>query len=100
MTYSTNEPGSAHSRMDLPSALSDDLPELSLPSGILYARRGPAEQLWIDKQRFLAKKGYLLRPRYSPDWIPSWQATPDRVHMAEDSMSLPVMYESPPQTRF
>lgn len=30
------------------------------------------EQTWVEMQPFLLKRGYRLRPRYDPDWIPSW----------------------------
>ncbi|TFK92736.1 hypothetical protein K466DRAFT_659071 [Polyporus arcularius HHB13444] len=34
-----------------------------------------AEFFWRDHYRFLEEKGYRLRPRYSPDWKPSWLNT-------------------------
>ncbi len=34
-----------------------------------------AEFFWRDHYRFLEEKGYRLRPRYSPDWKPSWLST-------------------------
>ncbi|KIP07944.1 hypothetical protein PHLGIDRAFT_127367 [Phlebiopsis gigantea 11061_1 CR5-6] len=37
----------------------------------------PDEELWRDKFHFLAAQGYTLRPRYHPDWKPSWEADPD-----------------------
>ncbi|KAJ3481942.1 hypothetical protein NLI96_g7315 [Meripilus lineatus] len=33
----------------------------------------PHEFWWRDHQPWLAEKGYMLRPRYSPDWEPSWK---------------------------
>ncbi|KAJ7151667.1 kinase-like domain-containing protein [Mycena filopes] len=30
------------------------------------------EQFWIDHHLFLLSRGYQLRPRYHPDWIPPW----------------------------
>ncbi|KAJ6554572.1 kinase-like domain-containing protein [Mycena capillaripes] len=30
------------------------------------------EEFWVDMQPFLLAQGYQLRPRYHPDWIPSW----------------------------
>ncbi|CAK5263693.1 unnamed protein product [Mycena citricolor] len=41
------------------------------------------EQVWVAHQPFLVAHGYQLRPRYRPDWTPSWPAdgTPDfRFH--------------------
>ncbi|KAJ8463347.1 hypothetical protein ONZ51_g10315 [Trametes cubensis] len=31
-----------------------------------------AEIWWRDHQRWLEERGYMLRPRYHPDWVPSW----------------------------
>ena len=31
----------------------------------------PHETFWRDHQVWLQKKGYILRPRYHPDWVPS-----------------------------
>ncbi|KAI0320057.1 kinase-like domain-containing protein [Amylostereum chailletii] len=31
-----------------------------------------AERLWRDQQSWLKERGYLFRPRYQSDWIPSW----------------------------
>ncbi|KAJ7172959.1 kinase-like domain-containing protein [Mycena crocata] len=33
----------------------------------------PEEQFWVDNQPFLLSRGYRLRPRYDPNWIPSWK---------------------------
>ncbi|KAH9481851.1 hypothetical protein JR316_0006381 [Psilocybe cubensis] len=30
------------------------------------------EQFWVDIQPFLLQRGYRLRPRYDPNWKPSW----------------------------
>jgi hypothetical protein len=34
----------------------------------------PEEEFWRDHQRWLQDCGYMLRPRYMPDWQPSWPA--------------------------
>ncbi|KAI0786628.1 hypothetical protein C8Q75DRAFT_808159 [Abortiporus biennis] len=31
------------------------------------------EKFWRDLQPYLATKGYMLRPRYMPNWTPSWK---------------------------
>ncbi|OCH88107.1 hypothetical protein OBBRIDRAFT_758768 [Obba rivulosa] len=31
-----------------------------------------SECWWRDRQQWLEEKGYMLRPRYRPDWVPSW----------------------------
>ncbi|KDR80044.1 hypothetical protein GALMADRAFT_1176511 [Galerina marginata CBS 339.88] len=38
------------------------------PSGLLL----PSERFWVNIQPLLLKHGYRLRPRYDPDWVPSW----------------------------
>ncbi|KAI5825113.1 hypothetical protein K523DRAFT_283738, partial [Schizophyllum commune Tattone D] len=32
------------------------------------------EKWWVDHQPWLESHGYMLRPRYRPDWTPSWYA--------------------------
>lgn len=45
----------------------------------------PGEQWFHDRQPWLETQGYLLRPRYKPDWIPSWVGDPSiRPHHRED----------------
>ncbi|KAG7440649.1 uncharacterized protein BT62DRAFT_1012425 [Guyanagaster necrorhizus] len=34
--------------------------------------RSPSELFWVKHQPYLENQGYLLRPRYHPDWCPSW----------------------------
>ncbi|KIJ23381.1 hypothetical protein M422DRAFT_39644 [Sphaerobolus stellatus SS14] len=31
-----------------------------------------SELFWRDHQAFLQNRGYMLRPRYHPHWVPSW----------------------------
>ena len=31
------------------------------------------ETWWSQHYEWLKGQGYLLRPRYAPDWVPSWQ---------------------------
>ena len=33
------------------------------------------EVWWRDLQPWLQQKGYMLRPRFRPNWIPSWKGT-------------------------
>lgn len=32
----------------------------------------PDEAFWKDHQPWLVDRGYVLRPRYQPGWVPSW----------------------------
>ncbi|KAJ6621023.1 kinase-like domain-containing protein [Mycena sp. CBHHK59/15] len=64
------------------------------------ARRFPKiftkhEQFWVDNQPFILSRGYRLRPRYDPDWVPSWSTRVDPKGEYEDDlhpfMSCPVL---------
>ncbi|KAJ7450250.1 kinase-like domain-containing protein [Mycena galericulata] len=44
------------------------------------------ERFWVDIQPFLLAKGYQLRPRYHPDWIPSWISKQKGAKEYEDSL--------------
>ena len=39
------------------------------PPGLL----GTTEYFWRDHYKWLKECGYLLRPRYAPGWVPSWE---------------------------
>lgn len=43
------------------------------------------ELWWSHHYHWLKDSGYLLRPRYAPDWIPSWQGTKKNWALCEDS---------------
>jgi hypothetical protein len=47
------------------------------------------EHFWVDQQPFLLSRGYTLRPRYDPAWVPSWKRPIDR-YPAEDSCRVLV----------
>ncbi|KAJ6559507.1 kinase-like domain-containing protein [Mycena sp. CBHHK59/15] len=43
------------------------------------------EIFWRDHQSWLAGCGYMLRPRYMPEWVPSWLGNPSlSAYMCED----------------
>ena len=51
----------------------------------------PGEAKWRDRQRYFETQGYMLRPRYHPDWVPSWKKDSKLSSLdAEDSLVLPV----------
>ncbi|KAI9063466.1 hypothetical protein FKP32DRAFT_1572015 [Trametes sanguinea] len=51
----------------------------------LFALLTPVECWWRDHQPFFAEHGYMLRPRYRPGWVPSWQRDPSiDIFFAED----------------
>ncbi|CDO69422.1 hypothetical protein BN946_scf184791.g17 [Trametes cinnabarina] len=44
----------------------------------------PDEILWRDRYNVLQRKGYQLRPRYHPQWTPSWTGTNLDPEFCED----------------
>ncbi|KAH7332958.1 kinase-like domain-containing protein [Rhizoctonia solani] len=64
-------------------------PELNLLSSA--DKRSGVEERWVSFQPYLLSKGYRLRPRYQPDWVPSWKGTGLRPSYCEDSIdSRPI----------
>jgi hypothetical protein len=51
---------------------------------------GRDEVFWRDHQSWLKESGYELRPRYQPDWKPSWHASGKSVSASEDGQRAPV----------
>ncbi|KAH7332913.1 kinase-like domain-containing protein [Rhizoctonia solani] len=57
-------------------------------------KRSGVEERWVSFQPYFLTKGYRLRPRYNPDWIPSWRTTglePSECEDSIDSMPLRVL---------
>lgn len=48
----------------------------------------PEEEFWRDHQKWLQEKGYMLRPRYMPDWVPSWKGTSKEYYDCEDGRTI------------
>ena len=48
------------------------------------------ELYWRERQAWLAEQGYMLRPRYQPDWRPSWYATGRFFFDCEDGHAADV----------
>ncbi|KAJ7726279.1 kinase-like domain-containing protein [Mycena maculata] len=46
------------------------------------------EHFWVDSQPFLLAQGYQLRPRYEPDWVPSWTVKEKFIRKYEDGLRL------------
>ncbi|KAL5638219.1 hypothetical protein ACGC1H_005054 [Rhizoctonia solani] len=49
------------------------------------------EQEWVIHEPYLKAKGYTLRPRYRPDWVPSWKSNGKYPADCEDSWELPAV---------
>ncbi|EMD38837.1 hypothetical protein CERSUDRAFT_112564 [Gelatoporia subvermispora B] len=65
---------------------------VQLPQGSSNAPAGrergaltSSEIWWRDHQPWLRERGYLLRPRYTLDWVPSWKITGKRWWRCEDA---------------
>ncbi|RPD53215.1 hypothetical protein L226DRAFT_503286 [Lentinus tigrinus ALCF2SS1-7] len=48
------------------------------------------EVYWHERYEWLNKAGYQLRPRYRPDWVPSWQASKKSRWDVEDGVTVEV----------
>lgn len=55
----------------------------------------PKELFWLERHRFLKDHGYQLRPRYTPNWKPSWMGTNLDPNFCEDSILLLVTFRIP-----
>jgi hypothetical protein len=59
---------------------------------ILPEELDPREIWWRDRYKQLSNYGYLLRPRYSPQWVPSWKTSNRDWTDSEDGKRLEVLY--------
>ena len=50
------------------------------------------EMSWTKKYDFFLHHGYELRPRYSPEWEPSWKTNGKPPQQCEDYHRLPVCF--------
>jgi len=62
----------------------------SIDSEVRFDELFDNEIRWIDRQRFLQSKGYMLRPRLRPGWSPSWLENGKNPLKCEDSLCLSV----------
>ena len=53
-----------------------------------------SEVFWKDNFSWFREQGYQLRPRYAPDWIPSWTRTKKKKFVldCEDGYRIPVTF--------
>ncbi|KAJ7023878.1 kinase-like domain-containing protein [Mycena alexandri] len=60
-----------------------------------YTRLVYDERDWMRYQPFLEERGYMLRPRYRPDWVPQ-MLTPGKIPLeCEDAISSKVRFGGP-----
>lgn len=50
----------------------------------------PRETWWSQQYQWLKDEGYLLRPRYAPDWVPSWEGSKRDPLVCEDGQAIRV----------
>ena len=48
------------------------------------------EKQWTNRQKALEEAGYMLRPRYHPEWRPSWINTDKFFLKVEDGRAQAV----------
>ncbi|KAI0744026.1 hypothetical protein C8Q80DRAFT_1184592, partial [Daedaleopsis nitida] len=53
-------------------------------------RLTPPEIWWRDHRPWLAEHGYALRPRYQPDWKPSWKGRTTKLASEFEDYQLPT----------
>jgi hypothetical protein len=51
-----------------------------------------SELLWRDRYQVLENRGYRLRPRYRPDWVPSWKQSGKDFFTVEDGQPTLVSF--------
>ncbi|KAL5638217.1 hypothetical protein ACGC1H_005053 [Rhizoctonia solani] len=49
------------------------------------------EQVWVTHEPYLKARGYTLRPRYRPGWVPSWKYNGKYPADCEDCWELPAV---------
>jgi hypothetical protein len=74
--------------------MSADAPEpIVIEANPTYMQDGrlyTSELFWRDHQPWLKECGYLLRPRYHPDWVASWKGVHDNWDDCEDAQIAKV----------
>lgn len=71
------------------SAEAIERPPVVRVADIFAGERTDREEIWIARYNFLKSRGYLLRPRYRPDWKAPWD--PDIIDLVhEESITLNV----------
>lgn len=77
--------------MDLPENLLALVPNFEIDRTAMdEGRLFSYELFWRDNYHWLKGKGYLLRPRYHPDWVASWKGTEKKGQQCEDGQRLRV----------
>ncbi len=48
------------------------------------------EYHWVEHQAIFAERGYMLRPRYRQNWVPSWLGTGDEDGWSDAEDGIPI----------
>ncbi|CAE7200045.1 unnamed protein product [Rhizoctonia solani] len=66
--------------------MNQEFNSVSLTGGHLMApeQLSNDERRWVGYQPYLLSKGYQLRDRYQPDWVPSWRLSGQDARLCED----------------
>jgi len=69
----------------MPTEVKDiPIPRPTLPHGEL----ADYEVFWRNNYEWLKSRGYVLRPRYEPNWKPSWEGTDRSWDKCEDAFRI------------
>lgn len=71
---------------DFSKALREDTENASYEPGAI----APIERFWVEHYQWLLSNGYQLRPRYAPNWKPSWIGTTKKAEECEDGRDMNV----------
>lgn len=61
-----------------------------------FSTLAPYELSSVRRQPWLRSRGYMLRPRYRPGWVPLWRTTDARPVDCEDSVQIGVCDDAKP----
>ncbi|KAE9392784.1 hypothetical protein BT96DRAFT_924531, partial [Gymnopus androsaceus JB14] len=56
---------------------------------LLIHELSETEIFWRDHYDWLKEHGYQLRPRYQPNWVPSWRSDPTKLSMDYEDNLIP-----------
>ncbi|KAL5513743.1 hypothetical protein ACEPAH_4143 [Sanghuangporus vaninii] len=68
----------------------EDLPAWRRENTTIKYDLSRGELIWRSRQKRLERRGYLLRPRFRVDWVPSWLHTSKDPLLCEDSLFNPL----------
>lgn len=73
-----------------PGPSADNSKPVELETQYYRHRLSKPEIFWRDQSLWLNENGYQLRPRYHPEWVPSWREDKERNWISEDGQPMQV----------